>query len=244
MAKHGKKYLNASKLFDRDTYYAPEQAVELVKQISYPKFDGTVEVHVRLGVDPRHADQQVRSTVLLPAGLGKTVRILVFAEGDAQLRQTCSDRYSLSPCKTLVIWTAPPGRLELTAILAASHPQEVVWYGYDTVAYQPAAFLSHLARLVNFRLAHRQGRVLAAELASATAQRDSAIRRGIAWLCGEGHYSIVDEDALGWILSAGGEHNQAVSDKMKREVSYLLAETAAFRAFCRQGDLSSLIRRS
>ena len=169
---------------------------------------------------------------------------LVFAEGDAQLRQTCSDRYSLSPCKTLVIWTAPPGRLELTAILAASHPQEVVWYGYDTVAYQPAAFLSHLARLVNFRLAHRQGRVLAAELASATAQRDSAIRRGIAWLCGEGHYSIVDEDALGWILSAGGEHNQAVSDKMKREVSYLLAETAAFRAFCRQGDLSSLIRRS
>ena len=94
MAKHGKKYLNASKLFDRDTYYAPEQAVELVKQISYPKFDGTVEVHVRLGVDPRHADQQVRSTVLLPAGLGKTVRILVFAEGEgARLAQQAGADY-------------------------------------------------------------------------------------------------------------------------------------------------------
>jgi large subunit ribosomal protein L1 len=83
MAKHGKKYLAASALFDRERFYAPSEAVELVKSVSYAKFDGTVECHVRLGVDPRHADQQVRSTVLLPAGLGKVVRILVFAEGDA-----------------------------------------------------------------------------------------------------------------------------------------------------------------
>jgi large subunit ribosomal protein L1 len=82
MAQHGKKYLNASKLFDRDHFYSPAEAVDLVGKVSYAKFDGTVECHVRLGVDPRHADQQVRSTVLLPAGLGKQVRILVFAEGD------------------------------------------------------------------------------------------------------------------------------------------------------------------
>ncbi len=82
MAKHGKKYEDAMKLFDRDHYYAPNEGVDLVKKVSYTKFDGTVEVHVRLGVDPRHADQQVRSTVLLPAGLGKQIRILVFAEGD------------------------------------------------------------------------------------------------------------------------------------------------------------------
>ncbi|MGC8779585.1 MAG: 50S ribosomal protein L1 [Anaerolineae bacterium] len=82
MAKHGKKYIEAAKLVDRLKYYSPAEAVELLKKTSYPKFDGTVEVHVRLGVDPRHADQQVRSTVLLPAGLGKQVRILVFAEGD------------------------------------------------------------------------------------------------------------------------------------------------------------------
>jgi large subunit ribosomal protein L1 len=82
MAKHGKKYLEAAKLVDRDTTYAPADAADLIKKVSYPKFDGTLEVHVRLGVDPRHADQQVRSTVLLPAGLGKQLRILVFAEGE------------------------------------------------------------------------------------------------------------------------------------------------------------------
>ena len=82
MPGHGKKYLNAMKLFDRATYYDPNEAAELIKKVSYPKFDGTLEVHVKLGVDTRHADKQVRSTVLLPAGLGKQVRILVFAEGD------------------------------------------------------------------------------------------------------------------------------------------------------------------
>lgn len=82
MAKHGKKYTEAAKLVDRAKYYPPAEAVDLLKKTSYPKFDGTIEVHVKLGVDPRHADQQVRSTVLLPAGLGKKIRILVFAEGD------------------------------------------------------------------------------------------------------------------------------------------------------------------
>lgn len=82
MAKHGKKFVEAAKLVDRVKLYPPAEAIELLKKVSYAKFDGTVEVHFRLGVDPRHADQQVRSTVLLPAGLGKTVRILVFAEGD------------------------------------------------------------------------------------------------------------------------------------------------------------------
>lgn len=82
MAKHGKKYTDAAKLVDRLQDYAPAAAVDLLKKVSYPKFDGAIEMHIKLGVDPRHADQQVRSTVLLPAGLGKKVRILVFAEGD------------------------------------------------------------------------------------------------------------------------------------------------------------------
>jgi len=82
MAKHGKKYQEAAKLIDRARDYAPAEALDLLKKTSYTKFDGTVEVHIRLGVDPRHADQQVRGTVLLPAGLGKEVRVLVFAEGD------------------------------------------------------------------------------------------------------------------------------------------------------------------
>ncbi len=82
MGKHGKKFLEAAKQVDRVKMYPPAEAIDLLKKVTYTKFDGTIEVHFRLGVDPRHADQQVRSTVLLPAGLGKTVRILVFAEGD------------------------------------------------------------------------------------------------------------------------------------------------------------------
>jgi large subunit ribosomal protein L1 len=82
MSQHGKKYQQAAAKIDRNTAYAPNQAVTLVKQAAYAKFNETVEVHIRLGVDPRHADQQVRDVVVLPHGLGKTVRVLVFAQGD------------------------------------------------------------------------------------------------------------------------------------------------------------------
>ena len=84
MGKRGKNHQEALKLVDRARYYSPEEAIELAKSTSYINFDATVEVHIRLGVDPRHADQQVRSVVLLPHGLGKEVRILVFAEGEAE----------------------------------------------------------------------------------------------------------------------------------------------------------------
>jgi large subunit ribosomal protein L1 len=83
MPKRGKKYREASEKVDRDTLYQPREAVKLAKETSITRFDSTIEVHIRLGVDPRHADQQVRDTVMLPHGLGKTVRVLVFAEGDA-----------------------------------------------------------------------------------------------------------------------------------------------------------------
>jgi large subunit ribosomal protein L1 len=82
MSKHGKKYLEAAAKIDRNRWYNPEEAVSLVKQTSPVSFDATVEVHMRLGIDPRHADQQVRDVVVLPHGLGKTVRVLVFAQGD------------------------------------------------------------------------------------------------------------------------------------------------------------------
>ncbi|MCC7129999.1 MAG: 50S ribosomal protein L1 [Anaerolineae bacterium UTCFX2] len=82
MAKHGKQYLEAAKKIDQDKYYTPKQAISLAKETAYTKFDSTVEIHIRLGVDPRHADQQVRDVVVLPHGLGKTVRVVVFAQGD------------------------------------------------------------------------------------------------------------------------------------------------------------------
>jgi large subunit ribosomal protein L1 len=83
MAKHGKKYLEAAKKIDPQHEYTVVEAIKLVKDTSFVKFNETVELHARLGIDPRHSDQQVRTTVLLPAGLGKTVRVLVFAEGEA-----------------------------------------------------------------------------------------------------------------------------------------------------------------
>ncbi|NIM92912.1 MAG: 50S ribosomal protein L1 [Anaerolineales bacterium] len=83
MPKRGRKYQEAAEKIDRDMQYEPRNALSLVRETSFTKFDGTVEVHIRLGIDPRHADQLVRETVMLPHGLGKTVRILVFAEGDA-----------------------------------------------------------------------------------------------------------------------------------------------------------------
>jgi large subunit ribosomal protein L1 len=82
MRAHGKKYNEAAKGRDIALRYEPKKAIELVKQASYAKFDETVEVAVRLGVDPRHADQVVRGTVVLPAGTGKTVRVLVIAAGE------------------------------------------------------------------------------------------------------------------------------------------------------------------
>ena len=80
--KRGKKYTEAAKLVDRATQYDVAEAISLVKKQAVAKFDETVEAHIRLGVDGRHADQQVRGAVVLPHGTGKTVRVLVFAKGD------------------------------------------------------------------------------------------------------------------------------------------------------------------
>ena len=80
--KHGKKYLDSKKLIEPNKLYDPAEAIALVKQTGKAKFDETVELHIRLGVDPRHAEQQVRGTVVLPHGTGKKVRVLVFAKAD------------------------------------------------------------------------------------------------------------------------------------------------------------------
>lgn len=82
MRNHGKRYREQAAKVDPNKQYAPKEAVALAKATSYSKFNGTMEVHIRLGVDPKHADQNVRDVVVLPHGLGKTVRVLVFAEGE------------------------------------------------------------------------------------------------------------------------------------------------------------------
>lgn len=83
MGKRGKKYQEVAKLVDKNKEYTPEEAIELAKKTVYTRFDPTVELHIRTGVDPRHAEQQIRGVALLPHGTGRRVKILVFAEGEA-----------------------------------------------------------------------------------------------------------------------------------------------------------------
>jgi len=82
MAKHSKRFQAVAEMVDSDRKYEPAEAVELVKQASSTKFDETVELHIRTSADPRHADQQLRGVAMLPHGLGKTIRVAVFAQGD------------------------------------------------------------------------------------------------------------------------------------------------------------------
>ena len=83
MTRRGKKYQEAVRLLDKTKQYSPEEAISLAKQMSYVGYDETVELHLRMGLDPRNATQQVRGVTLLPYGLGKEVRVLVFAQGEA-----------------------------------------------------------------------------------------------------------------------------------------------------------------
>ena len=84
MTKHGKNYQQAVKLLDRTKTYPPQEAIELAKKMVHTRFDETAELHLRMGVDPRNASQQVRGVALLPHGLGKKVNVLVFAQGEAR----------------------------------------------------------------------------------------------------------------------------------------------------------------
>jgi large subunit ribosomal protein L1 len=84
MAKQGKKHRDALALIERDKTYSPEEAISIARRASHVKFDETVELHLRMGVDPRHADQQVRGVAMLPHGLGKAVRVLVFTQGETE----------------------------------------------------------------------------------------------------------------------------------------------------------------
>ena len=82
MSRHGKQYRNARSVFDREQEYPPAEAIRMLKEMQTAKFDETVEVHFRLGLNVRHADEQLRGTLMLPHGTGKDVRVAVFAEGD------------------------------------------------------------------------------------------------------------------------------------------------------------------
>ena len=106
MAKIGKKYADSVKLFDRSKQYDTAEALALVCQTAKAKFDETVEIHIRLGVDSRHADQQVRGAVVLPNGTGKTARVLVFAK-DAKLEEAQAEHREGVESSNLFTLTPP-----------------------------------------------------------------------------------------------------------------------------------------
>jgi large subunit ribosomal protein L1 len=98
MAKAGKKYQDACKLIEADKIYTPAEAMDLVKKTATAKFDETIELHVRLGVDPKYADQQVRGAIVLPHGTGKSKKVLVFAKGEkVKLKQRLLAQISSVP---------------------------------------------------------------------------------------------------------------------------------------------------
>lgn len=118
MAKRGKKYQEAQQRFDRNSAYDAREAVDLVKALSYAKFDETVEASFRLGIDPRQAEQAVRGTVGLPHGTGKAVRIAVFAEGE-QARQASDAGADIVGGKELIEEIAEGGDLDFEVAIAA-----------------------------------------------------------------------------------------------------------------------------
>jgi large subunit ribosomal protein L1 len=115
---HGKRFLNGIKEIDEDKLYPLADAVTLAKKLATAKFDETIEMHFRLGIDPRHSDQQVRSTVLLPNGLGKTVRVMVFVESDEDGRKATAAGADIIGDEQIIAKIQNEGWLDFDAALA------------------------------------------------------------------------------------------------------------------------------
>lgn len=115
---HGKRFLNAIKEVDDEKLYPLADAVTLAKKLATAKFDETIEMHFRLGIDPRHSDQQVRSTVLLPNGLGKTVRVIVFVDSDEDGRKATAAGADIIGDEQIIAKIQNEGWLDFDAALA------------------------------------------------------------------------------------------------------------------------------
>ncbi|MCF0122405.1 MAG: 50S ribosomal protein L1 [Lachnospiraceae bacterium] len=123
--KHGKKYLEAAKAVNRVNLYDPEKAISLVKKLAVAKFDETIEVHIRTGCDGRHADQQIRGSVILPHGTGKIVRVLVFARGE-KASEAAAAGADFVGAEELVTKIKNEGWLDFDVVIATSDMMGVV----------------------------------------------------------------------------------------------------------------------
>jgi hypothetical protein len=169
--------------------------------------------------------------------------VQVWSEAEARAEVAGQDRYELKPAKVLVVWTTPPGPAELRAVLEKVAPTTVYLFGTDPGLDHPETFLKRLAGLTRYALNSRQGRVSVSTLAAATAQREAAVRQGMAWLAARGHLVMLSEDG-DEIQLAEGNHTADPKGFQKPlgSLKALLEETAAYRAHFARADKVSLIR--
>jgi hypothetical protein len=165
---------------------------------------------------------------------------LIFAEGEHPYRQIAVDRNHLIASSNLIIWSIPPGRDELQSILDTVAPRQVIWFGIDAGEDQSTPFLTRLTGLVRFAIKSRQGQATVPELAAATAQRVRTVKSGLAWLAARG---FINAEVTGTQvrLSSGGNADPELAVQLEKEITYLLSETAAFRAYCQKTDLNILL---
>jgi hypothetical protein len=151
------------------------------------------------------------------------------------------DRYALQPAPTLAIWTVPPGRSELEAVLEAVSPGCVYLFGIQPATEKTGAFLKRLAGLVKFGIRSNGGRMSVAQLAAATAHREATIHKGLGWLEAAGHIQVLAhiEDEI-WV-SVGDGLIKTGNAALERQLSALLQETAAFRKYFLSANTSSLV---
>ena len=136
MPKHSKRYDEAAAKVERLRHYTPDEALSLTKETASAKFDETVELHIRTGLDPRHADQQLRGTAQLPHGLGKTIRVAVFTEGEGQRVAREAEAGEIVE----QIRTEAPGRLEPGELLVGeAQPRQELEHGIEPRGHQELA---------------------------------------------------------------------------------------------------------
>ena len=165
----------------------------------------------------------------------------VWSEAEARAEVGGQHRYDLEPSKVLIIWTTPPGPAELRTALEKVSPAMVHLFGIDPGLDHPETFLKRLVGLTRYALSSNQGRASISTLAAATAQRETTVRQGIAWLAARGHLVVLNEEGDETQLAEG---NHVASDDLSRiaaQLKALLEETAAYRAHFARADKDTLI---
>lgn len=168
--------------------------------------------------------------------------VQVWCEADAQDRLGGRDRYELSACETLVIWTTPPGPEELQVALEKSAPQKVVLFAVDPASVGLQAFLKRIAGLAKHALRDHQGQVRLSALAALTAQREVCVRKGLSWLQANGHVQIqaIDGDLIQ--LAPGDGHRLDTGAELAAQLKALLNESAAYRSYYVRADKNILVQ--